>query len=60
MQMALIDSYILYAWSPVGGAVWEGLGGVASLEGMCHWGPALKFQKPMPFPVNYLCLLLVD
>jgi hypothetical protein len=30
---------------PVGGTVWEGLGGVALLEEVCHWGWALMFQK---------------
>lgn len=37
--------------SPVSGTIWEGLGGVASLE-MCHWRLALGFQKPVPGPVS--------
>lgn len=32
----------LKAWFLVGGAVREGLGGVALLEEVCHWGKALK------------------
>jgi hypothetical protein len=28
---------LMYSWFPVGGTVWEGLGGVA-LKEMCHWG----------------------
>ena len=27
----------LNAWSPVGGTIWKGLGGVALLEKMCQW-----------------------
>ena len=44
----------LNAWPPVGGTVWEGLGGVALLEKMCHWGWALRFLKLTPFPVSAL------
>ena len=36
---------------PVGGIVWEGLGGVSSLEEVYDWGWALNFQKPMSGPV---------
>lgn len=43
---------------PVGGTLWEGLGGVVLLEEVGHW--ALKFQKPRSFPVNSLCFLRVD
>ena len=57
--MIPIDSY-LKAWSPLGGTIWEWLAGVASLEGVYHWGWILKFQKPMPFPVSSLCFMLVD
>lgn len=34
----------------------EALEAVALLEGVCHWGPALRFQKLMPVPVSSLCL----
>ena len=39
----------LTAWSPAGGTVWEGLGGMALLEEVCHWRWVLRFQKPMLF-----------
>jgi hypothetical protein len=39
---------VLNSWSPVSGTVWEGLEGVALLEKICHWGLALRFQKPGP------------
>ena len=31
----------MFEYFPVGGTVWEGLGGVALLEEVCHWGQAL-------------------
>lgn len=40
--------------------VWDELGDVQLLEEVCHWGLALRFEKPMPFLVNFLCLMLVD
>jgi hypothetical protein len=33
---------------------------VALLEEVCHWKQALEFQNSMPFPVSFLCLMLVD
>jgi hypothetical protein len=45
---------------PVGGTVWEGLGGVISLKEVCHEGWALRFQKFMLFPVYFLCLRVVS
>lgn len=36
-------------WSMIGGTVWEGSGSMAFLREVCHWGGALKFQKPRPF-----------
>jgi hypothetical protein len=30
----------------------EGLGGVALLKEVCHWGWALRFQNPMSSPVS--------
>jgi hypothetical protein len=36
----------LNAWASVSGTVWEGLGGVALLEEVCHWRWALSFPKP--------------
>lgn len=47
----------LIAWLPVGGAVWEGLGEVALLAEVCHWGWALGFKRLVPCPVS-LCLCL--
>ena len=40
----MIPQAHLNARSTVGGTVWEGLGGVALLEEVCHWGQALRFQ----------------
>ena len=42
----------LNTWSPVGRTVLEGLESMALLEEVCHWGWALRFQKPMPGPVS--------
>ena len=36
--------------SPVSGTVWEGLGAVALLEEVSHWGWALKFTKTHIIP----------
>lgn len=44
-------------WSPVGGIVCKGLC-VASLEEVCHWGWALRLQKPMLLPVSSIWLRL--
>lgn len=43
-------------WSPVSGTVWEGVGGVASLEYKNIW--ALSFQKPTPGPLSSSLRLL--
>ena len=32
------------------GTVWEGLGGVALMEELCHWGWALRFEKAPAIP----------
>lgn len=49
------------AWSSVGGAVWEGLGGVALMEEVCVTGSKVRgFKMSMPFPVSSFCLVLVD
>lgn len=39
------------AWSSVGEAVW-GLGGMVSLEEVCHWGRSLLEQESRSFPVS--------
>ena len=36
----------LDTWCPVGGAVWEGLGGAALQEEVCHWGAGFENSKP--------------
>lgn len=41
---------MFYFLLPIGGTIWEGLGGVALLGEVCHRGWALKFQKPLPGP----------
>lgn len=43
----------LSTYYPIGGTLWEGLGGVSLLEEM-------KFQEPKSFPVLSLCFLPVD
>lgn len=50
----------LNSWSLAGRIAWEGLGGVAFLEGVCHLGWTWRFQKPMPFLVSSPCLVLMD
>ena len=45
---------------PDGISVWEGLGGVALREEVCHWGRPLRFQKAVKHPQGAaLCLLLI-
>lgn len=48
----------LNVWSPVGGIVWEGLGGVVLLKEFCHGEQALRFQKTGAISQSALCLLL--
>ena len=50
----------LNAWSSIGGTVWEGLEGVSLLVEVCHWKWALGFQKPVPFLLSSLCLVLMN
>jgi hypothetical protein len=48
-------------WASVDGTVWEGLGGVALLEGVCHWGMDFEVSKtPIIISVLPLWLLLVN
>ena len=35
-------------WLSVGGAVWEGLGDVALLEEVCHWGWEVSRAHAIP------------
>lgn len=37
-------------WSKVDETVWEGLRGMVLLGKMCHWGQAMRFQKPISYP----------
>lgn len=50
----------LNVWSPVGGTVWEGFGGVALLEEVCHCLWALRFPKSHPIPKWLSLPLVVD
>lgn len=50
----------LTTWSSVG-TIWKGLGSVASLEEVCYWGQALRFQKAPATPISPpSALLFVD
>jgi hypothetical protein len=53
MTLAGHELIYLNTCSPVAGTVWEGLGGVALLEEVCHHRWALKFQRPEPLPVSF-------
>lgn len=47
----------LNAWSPVGGGVWEGLGGKTLLEETCGWGGAARSASSPPL---LLCAVIKD
>jgi len=49
----------LVAWLPDGGSSWESLGRMFLSEKVSHWDLVLRFQKPSPFLVISLCLMLV-
>ena len=53
-----LNEECLNAWSPDGGPVGEGLGGMALLEEVCHWREVLGFQKPKPTPVIPFCHMM--
>lgn len=40
----------LSAWTPVGGSIWGGLGGLALLEEVCLWKWLSEFKVFLPFP----------
>lgn len=48
----------LHTWSPVGGAIWGGLGNAALQEEACHCGYSLGL-KPFLLPVCSFCFVLV-
>ena len=41
------------AWSSVCGTVWEGVGGVALLEEVCHWDGLCSFKRLKELPVSF-------
>jgi hypothetical protein len=47
------------AWAKVSGTVQEDLQDVTLLEQMCHWGQAMRFQKPISFLDLLLCIMLI-
>lgn len=48
MKVPLIYKLIcLKTRTPVGGAIWEGLGGLALLEEAYHWGVGFKNSKDL-------------
>lgn len=46
-----------WVWSPVCGAVWAGLGGVALLEEVHYWGRDMGVENLTFLPVCLLCAL---
>jgi hypothetical protein len=44
-------------WFPVGGTLWEGLGVVALIEEVRHWGWASRSKKSLPSPGDSLHVL---
>ena len=44
---------LIYLKSTFGGTAWEGLGGVALLEEVCHWGGFWDFKWLLTFPMRY-------
>ena len=69
MHFICIYVLMVYVWICVGiyvvhacmGTIWEGMGSMALLEKVCHWGWALRFQKPMlGLVIHSLCLQLLD
>lgn len=49
----------LNIWLPVGGTVWEALGGVVLLEEACHWEWALRCKSLLPSPMNSVSCLWI-
>jgi hypothetical protein len=48
----------LNTWSPVSATVWEGLGGVALLEEVCHYGVVFEVSKAHTVPTGSSLTLL--
>jgi hypothetical protein len=50
----------LSTWFPVGGTIWEGLGGLALLKEGCHWEQALSVVCLLSLPSSTFPVVFQD